>query len=294
VDVVVPFAGAQAELDALRARLRTLALGPGDTLVIVDNRPASAATPAGDGVVPAPERRSSYHARNRGTAQGSAPWVLFLDADVLAPPDLIDRYLDQPPDDRTAVLAGAIRDLPPDDGGRLARRYAHLSRPLADDNTWRPGFAYAQTANAMVRRSAFQAVGGFLEVRSGGDADLCFRLVAAGWTIERRPAAVVEHRSRGSLRALTRQYLRYGSGTQWLEGRHPGFAPPRRGARVLGDAVRGNLAATRALVHRDVDSAVRLAVDHVCSLAFEIGRTLPNDVTDPRAARSFRPRLGRR
>src|SRR3954469_22786208 len=153
VAVVVPFAGAQAELDALRAQLRALALEPGDTLVIVDNRPDSAATQAGDGVVSAPERRSSYHARNRGTAQGSAPWVLFLDADVLAPPDLVDRYFDQPPDDRTAVLAGAIRDVPPSEGGRIARRYAHLSRPLADDNTWRPGFAYAQTANAMVRRS---------------------------------------------------------------------------------------------------------------------------------------------
>lgn len=277
MDVVVPFAGAQAELDALRAQLRALALEPGDTLVIVDNRPASAAIQAGDGVVAAPERRSSYHARNRGTAQGSAPWVLFLDADVLAPPDLVDRYFDQPPDDRAAVLAGAIRDLPPDDGGRLARRYAHLSRPLADDNTWRPGFAYAQTANAMIRRSAFEAVGGFLEVRSGGDADLCFRLVAAGWTIERRPAARVEHRSRSSLRALTRQYVRYGSGTEWVEGRHPGFAPPRRGARVLLSALRGELAAARALARGDSDSAIRLAVDQVCASAFEFGRRVPND-----------------
>ena len=42
---------------------------------------------------------------------------------------------------------------------------------------------YAQTAHCAVRRSAFEAVGGFREdIRSGGDADLCFRLASGSST----------------------------------------------------------------------------------------------------------------
>jgi GT2 family glycosyltransferase len=277
VDVVVPFAGAEAELQALRTRLRGLALRPEDTLVVVDNRENAGTAVALDGVLPAPELRSSYHARNRGAGQGQAPWLLFLDADVIAPPDLLDRYFERPAGERTAVLAGAIRDIPPTGGGRLARRYARLTEPLNDENTWRPGFAYAQTANAMVRRSAFEAVGGFAEVRGGGDADLCFRLTAQGWAIERRREAVVEHRSRASLRGLVRQHLRYGAGAEWLEGRYPGFAPQRRGARIAVTFARGQLQAARALVRRDPDDAVRLALDATCRCAFEFGRGISNE-----------------
>src|SRR3712207_7575346 len=58
------------------------------------------------------------------------------------------------------------------------------SENTLDGTRW----AYAQTANAAVRRTAFDAVGGFEErIRSAGDADLCWRVVAAGWELEARP-----------------------------------------------------------------------------------------------------------
>jgi GT2 family glycosyltransferase len=280
VDVVVPFAGTDRELDELRARLRDLILRAGDTLVVVDNRPSADGATADAGIVWAPTRRSSYHARNQGAARGQASWILFMDADVAAPNDLLDRYLSDTPGDRVAVLAGAIRDVVPVKGGRIARRYARMSRPLNDENTWRPGFAYAQTASAMVRRTAFESVNGFAEVRSGGDADLCFRLVEAGWHIEQRQQAVVEHTSRASVRALIKQHMRYGAGTEWLERRHPGFAPQRRGLRCIVTFVRGQVLAMRALARGDRDGAVRLALDAVCTTAFEVGRSLPNDRQD--------------
>lgn len=276
VDVVVPFVGDDAALNAVRERMLALALGAGDSLVVVDNRPDVPPGPAGPHVVRAPARQSSYYARNCGAARGHAPWLLFLDADVLPPPDLLDRYFGDPVDDATAVLAGAIDDVAPEGAG-LAVRYARQSRPLDDSNTWRAGFAYAQTANAAVRREAFEAVGGFTVVRSGGDADLCFRLARAGWQIERRPNAVVGHRSRASLEGLVRQYLRYGAGAAWLDSRYPGFAPSSRMRPVVLNVVRGAVAAARALLRGDRDGAARRALDPICGAAFAVGKRLAND-----------------
>ena len=284
VDVVVPFAGAAAQLERLVARLGDVQLRADDSLTIVDNRRGAPAA-AGANLLAAPERQSSYYARNRGAAVGRAPWILFLDADVVAPPDIVDRYLATPVDARTAVLAGAIRDIEPEGGSAVARRYARFSQPLNDETAWQPGFAYAQTASAAVRRRAFEEVGGFAEVVSGGDADLCFRLVKAGWAIERRPEAVVEHFSRASIRGLMRQNARYGAGTQWLERRHPGFAPPRQRLRAVKAALLGGVQGAVAFARGDRDAAVRKAIDPLCLVAFEAGRHRTNELDGSSAVR---------
>src|SRR4051794_10362847 len=241
IDVVVPFGGAGFPVD----RFAALELGDDDTFTIVDNRPAGDAAPipvAGRlRVVAAPERQSSYYARNRGAAAGSAPWILFIDADVRPPADLLDAYFAGAPGERAGLLAGGIRD-EAGEGPVAARVTAHAS--LGQENTLERG--YAQTANLAVRREAFEAVGGFTDdIRSGGDADLCFRIARAGWALESRPDAAVGHVNRATLRSLAGQQARQGAGAAWLGaggragggaggggrgggGGAPG-APPRRG-----------------------------------------------------------------
>ena len=53
----------------------------------------------------AAERQTPGYARNRGVAQGRAPWIVFLDADTEPSPDLLDRYFETPPAEDTALLA---------------------------------------------------------------------------------------------------------------------------------------------------------------------------------------------
>jgi hypothetical protein len=283
VDVVIPFAGPVSDLWELALRAAPLAHGPADTIVVVDNRGRAnrlLSAPGGMAVrvVAAPRRHSSYHARNRGAAAGGAPWLLFLDADVEWPADLIDRYFDGAAGgDRVGVIAGGIADEGPprERPATPAERYAADRAPMAQTTTIEATRhpPYAQTANCLVRRAAFESVGGFAGgIRSGGDADLCFRLQESGWTVELREEARVVHRNRRTLGALLAQKARHGAGAAWLERRYPGAFPRRRWAGLAAWSAGEVLRARRRR-----EGAGSPAVVEVLSVwAFELGRLLPN------------------
>jgi glycosyltransferase involved in cell wall biosynthesis len=291
MDVVVPFAGSLATLTNLCARMSRLRLRAGDSLTIVDNRPPAADPLPTNGttVLRAPERQSSYFARNRGVAGKTGAWILFIDADVDPPPDLLDRYFEEAPAEDTAVLTGGVEDEPlsPGEKHSIAARYTRLRRPMSQRSTLRPGkWGYAQTANCAVRRSAFEAIAGFCDdIRSGGDADLCFRLKAAGWGIESREAASVIHRSRRTVAAMLRQRVRHGSGVAWLNRRYPG-AFPRTGLLWLTAWTARRMAS--GVVHaarRRGDDALLALMEPISIWAFEFGRLFPNKVHEAPAQR---------
>jgi hypothetical protein len=278
VDVVVPFRGTAAEREALLARLGGLDLREQDTLVVVDNGPGPIT--AGPRVISAPEVPSSYYARNRGAGAGEGEWLLFIDADVFAPADLIDRYFAVPPAPDVAVLAGAVHDEGLGDPAALdgVARFAALTAAMSQHNTLGEGDeGYAQTANCAVRRVAFEQIGGFrTDIRSGGDADLCFRIRDAGWRLESRAGAAIEHRNRTTLRALVRQLARHGSGGAWLDRRYPGSFPPDRSLRTVAWSARDLVVALWAWARGDGDRALVRSVGVVSHWAFELGRLLPN------------------
>jgi len=293
VDIVVPFAGPRAALERIATALSAIRIAPDDTIVIVDNTAGGAGDAVETGVVRvvrADRVPSSYFARNRGAAVGENEWVVFLDADVDPPADLVDAYFARLPHDTTGMLVGAVRDVPPDGALRptAAVRYAHLRAVIDQEGTMsNPRWAYAKTANCAVRRSAFDALGGFREdIRSGGDADLCFRLKEAGWKLEWRREAEVVHRSREGVRDLLRQRAKHGSGSEWLNRRYPGFSPRPRPVRVAASAVRRMLAGTLALARGNRDKMLVDYLDAASNCAFELGRfasnvVRPRDRADP-------------
>ncbi|MFZ1995074.1 MAG: glycosyltransferase, partial [Solirubrobacteraceae bacterium] len=215
VSVVMPFAGSRAEAEAALDALRAMHTGPEDELILADNS-GVAVGPEGVTVVPVTGEQSPSHARNAGASRASRDWILFLDADCQAPADLLERFFAQNVAEDVGALAGSV--VPAAGGDGLAVRYGAAKSFLDQDaHLAHPFMPRAVAANLLVRREAYEAIGGFYEgVRAGEDTDFSWRLQRAGWRLEGRRAAIVEHRYRTTVRALRRQWRGYAAGRAWL------------------------------------------------------------------------------
>lgn len=292
VAVVVPFAGDAGAASGLVEALGVLELRPEDELIVVDNSIGGAVMAAVSALgaparaVRARERRSSYYARNVGAREAKADWILFLDADCLPTPTLLDDYFAVPASDRVGALAGAVE--PVITGRGPVARHAR-SRPYLDQAAFlaEPRGGFAATANLLVRRDAWAELGGFCEVRSGGDVDFSWRLVEAGWSLELRAGAVARHRHREDLWALVRQRARYGAGERWLAARHP---RRRRLLDILPAVVRRAGAALLLAARGRREAALFSALDALAfgaeALGWAFGNSAPQWPAGERAALS--------
>jgi GT2 family glycosyltransferase len=284
VSVVVPFLGPREEAVRLLARLARLRTRADDELIVADNTTRGVvACVAREPVRSDPQRlaplrvarataeRSSYHARNVGARGAANGWLLFMDADCVPAPGLLDAYFAEPLSEGSGAISGLIVGDPTQRG--LLPRYARSRNFLSVDHGLL-GHDATQTGNVLVRRAAFETVGGFEEgIRSGGDIDLSRRLGTAGWVVEHRPAAVVAHRHRDSLPAFMGMVARYGAGARWLNERYPGSSPRWPLVRGLRGAVRD----TAALAIRGrLESALFRVVDGLGLIAHNFGYRASN------------------
>lgn len=276
VSVIVPFAGSAAELERLAADLRSLDSRPDDELIVADNRHPTAPPLQASGIriERADQTPGPAPARNRGAAAAHGDWLLFIDADTHPLPDLLGAYFDPAPAPTTAILAGAVTDVVV--RSTVVARHDVARRRMSQDMTLRRGSPYAQTANCAVLRSAFESVGGFDEQARGEDADLCFRLFAAGWQLEERPAARVEHCARETFPDWLSQQVRHGRGAGWLNRRYPGEFPARGWRFLANRLVHLGSEAAGLLLRGRWEEARFTMLDLIRIWAFELGRLTPN------------------
>lgn len=240
VSIVLPFHGTPEEARRAVDALLAIDRGPGDEIVVVDNS-GSGAVAARDGVrvIVASDEHSAYYARNVGSQEARNAWLLFVDGDCRPRADILDRYFDAAIADDVGAVVGEVVGVPEQQEltARYARSRGHLGQRVHFEWPFRP---WGVTANLLVRRDAWASVGGFLEgIRSTGDAEFSWRLQDAGWRLDFRPAAEVEHYHRERISRLIRQGARYGAGRAWVIRRYPGSIPPPKLLRPVGRSLLG-------------------------------------------------------
>ncbi|MDO9408797.1 glycosyltransferase family 2 protein [Patulibacter sp.] len=202
--------GYREDLDDLRrafASLRAQSAGVPE-IVYVDQREGDdwaarvrALEPAAT-IVGLGQNAGYVEACRAGVAAATGERIFFLNTDAAAAPDCLEQLAVCLDDDPTAALAGAQVLLP---GGREVNagdNPVHLSG-IAWAGRWGEApedgppreVASASGAAILVRREAFEALGGFTPgfFMYYDDVDFAWRAWLAGWRVLLVPMAVVEH-----------------------------------------------------------------------------------------------------
>lgn len=153
----------------------------------------------------------SYQARNRGAAMARGPVLAFTDADCRPRRDWLAEALRRFDCDTSITAIGGRIALDRSRHASGAEAYERVYAFRQDRYVGQHGFA--ATANLIVRREAFLAIGGFDgSLRSGGDYEWGRRLVRSGYRLEYVDNVVVEHPARARLGELVRKRRRLAGG----------------------------------------------------------------------------------
>ena len=208
VSVIVPVRDGG---DAFRACLASLAAcepPAHEIIVVVDggsDGSAAHASAAGVQVIALPATVGPALARNVGAAAATGDVLLFVDADVEVPPDLVGRMARHLQDDAgLAAVIGSYDQQPADPGflsqyRNLLHHYVHQSGREEASTFW--------CGCGAIRRAVFTAAGGF----NGGfsdpsieDIEFGYRLRGGGHRIRLAKDAQVTHHKRWTAFSLVR------------------------------------------------------------------------------------------
>jgi glycosyltransferase involved in cell wall biosynthesis len=230
ISVIVPVrnnsAGICRLLAALERNVQDVA-ELAEVIVIDDGSRDRPSVPASVGHVPVRLQRTlprgPAHARNTGAALARGRWLLFTDSDCEPLGNWIHGFSSAL--NGSIAYAGHVRARGSD---RLSRYYD--SQKILIPPPGREGYpAYVVTANALVWRETFDAIGGFndaFRLAAGEDIDLGLRLWRVG-DISYAPQSIVQHDFEPSFSAFFRRFVRYGRGNRSLAEHYSASLWPR-------------------------------------------------------------------
>ncbi|MEG5036261.1 glycosyltransferase [Microcoleus sp. AT3-D2] len=164
--------------------------------------------------------QSSYAARNQGIRASTGEIIAFTDADCRPESDWLENLVKPFVDLEVGISAGEILALP---GKTILEQHADRQNTLSQQHTLAHPFCpYGQTANLAVRRLVLQQIGLFRPyLTSGGDADLCWRILReTSYKMYFAENAIVQHRHRSTIKQLQSQWYRYGESNKYLHELH--------------------------------------------------------------------------
>lgn len=230
--IIVPVYNNPADLRNCIESLKALDYPARDyEIIVVDNNStdgtAAVATELGVTCLSETRFQSSYAARNTGIKAARGTFIAFTDSDCVADKGWL-KAIDAVSDDEAAgCFAGEILSVKPTTTVERFSDKIGLLRQKGPLSGWhfKP---YAQTANAVYRKSVFDQIGLFdPTTKSGGDAAIAWRMLdKTTHTIRFVPEAIVYHHHRTSVPDLYAQFRRYGNAAGYLALSQPQYQPP--------------------------------------------------------------------
>ena len=219
VSIIIVAARKTAFLDEALAAIAILQRPPRETIVVLDEAPPGslgAARCMVSGPIGPAEKR------DMGAAAASGAWLAFLDDDAYPAPGWLEAAAPHMENSTVAAVGGPGVTPPNDPFREQVSGWTYASWIVSGPARFRyvPGRGRAvddyPSMNLMVRRSAFEAVGGFDSAfYPGEDTKLCLEIVRRGGVILYEPGALVYHHRRPVMRGHLRQIAHY--------GRHRGY-----------------------------------------------------------------------
>jgi GT2 family glycosyltransferase len=196
--VVVSYADPEATARAV-ASLRAQTVPPAQ-IVVVENHPGRRVGELEGATAVCPGANLGYTGgANLGARQADGEWLLLLNPDAVADPDCVEQLM-AAADEQTGVVGAQV--LLPDGRVNAGDNPLHVTgiswsgRYLepAEDGP-RRSVAVASGAALLVRRAAWEAIGGLTEsfFLYHDDVDLAWRVRLAGWDVRFQPRARVRH-----------------------------------------------------------------------------------------------------
>ncbi len=195
VEIVIPTTRPRVLVEHVLPALARCVPAPADVVVVLDGCGEESGWTGR--TIRLPQRRGPAAARNAGVAAATAPVVLFLDDDVLVPPDLIGRVEAYFSDPAVVAVTGTFAPATGPGAENLCSRYKNDYMGYVCGEHAAPTRTLL-TAVCAVRRDAFEAVGGFdvsIAEATVEDIELGQRLALRG-RVAYDPALAVVHLKR--------------------------------------------------------------------------------------------------
>lgn len=163
--------------------------------------------------------------RNYGVERARGEWVIVVDSDVVLPDGYLKAVDDALSKEEIDAFGGPDRSHPSFTDTQKAINYSMTS--FFTTGGIRGGKRkldkfYPRSYNMGIRRSIYQQLGGFSEMRFGEDIDFSLRLFEAGCKVRLLPDAWVWHKRRTDFRKFYRQVYNSGIARINLKIKHPG------------------------------------------------------------------------
>jgi glycosyltransferase involved in cell wall biosynthesis len=255
-------------------------LAEGDRVTVVNDASTddtdAVARSLGANVVTVTNSRGPYFARQVAASKSAADVLLFTDGRCRPLPGLLDAHRALQAQAGVALSCTNVRTV---SGPTIAARMAARMQPFmlprgggamkATIGMVPPKPDYYPTANLGIDRIAFAKVGGFREMRGGGDLDICWRIQEQSLgTIATDTRVLMEWEPRASMRDMGSQWKRYGHSNAYLRWAHrnDGGSEGNRAASKLSPV--DAWTTLRAELRRP---ATELAANAIVGLAFQYG-----------------------